>query len=64
MKECIICTDSIQQKDCIALTCAHIYHTYCVLNLIKKRIRKCPICRARITWTKDQLIRHNILYKE
>ena len=59
---CVICTDKIIQKNCIALACAHTYHTSCIKTLIKKRLRKCPQCRTRITWNKKQLERHEILY--
>ena len=61
VKTCIICTDKIKQKYCVALACAHIYHISCVKTLIKKRSRKCPQCRTRITWNKKQLERHETL---
>ena len=63
MGKCIICTDKIQKSNCVALECAHVYHTNCVQKLIKKRTRKCPICRIRIIWNKAQLDRHDKLFK-
>ena len=59
---CIICFDIIENKDITALSCGHLYHNTCVINLIKKRTRKCPICRTRITWNVKQLIKHEKLY--
>ena len=61
--ECLICTYDIKKKDIVVLECCHIYHSKCVVNLVKKRIRKCPICRTRIRWNVKQLNRHIELSK-
>jgi len=61
--DCIICTDEIKRKNLTALVCGHMYHTNCVIKLVKKRTRKCPICRNRITWTVPQLLKHKSLFK-
>ena len=45
-QECIICTDNIVEVDKVALQCCHMYHSECVKTLVKKRTRKCPICRT------------------
>lgn len=60
---CVICIDDIEKKDLTALTCGHMYHTKCVVELVKKRTRKCPLCRNRITWNISQLIKHENLFK-
>lgn len=49
MNECSICLEKINHPFC--LVCAHIFCGKCIITLIKKRWRKCPICRTRITWT-------------
>ena len=54
-KKCIICFDKIKIKDITSLVCGHLYHNHCVINLIRKRTRKCPICRTRITWNVKHL---------
>ena len=61
--ECIICLDKIEPNNLVALKCAHMFHTDCVIKLIEKRTRKCPICRERITYVKKQLIKHLELSK-
>lgn len=60
---CIICFDDINTKDLTALSCGHLYHIDCIIQLVKKRTRKCPLCRERITWTVPQLIKHKELFK-
>jgi hypothetical protein len=44
---CVICNESIQQEDqTFALTCAHLYHSSCILlHFIKNGRRECPLCR-------------------
>lgn len=64
VKECIICFDKIKKKDSVFLECSHKFHTNCVIQLVRKRTRKCPLCRTRIRWTVKQLIKHNNLFKE
>ena len=63
-KQCIICTDKIKKKNLVALSCCHIYHTTCVINLVRKRTRKCPLCRTKIIWNLKQLDRHIKLTNE
>ena len=63
-EECIICTDNIVEVDKVALQCCHLYHSECVKTLVKKRTRKCPICRTRITWNLEQINKHIKLSKE
>ena len=60
---CIICFDDINIKDLTALSCGHLFHIDCIIQLVKKRTRKCPLCRERITWTVPQLIKHKELFK-
>ena len=60
--ECIICTEEIDVKNLICLECCHIFHSNCVINLVKKRTRKCPLCRTKIRWNIPQIIRHDNLY--
>ena len=48
-RNCIICYDNIKQKEAVSLLCGHVYHTECVINLVRKRTRKRPLCRKRIT---------------
>ena len=61
--ECIICNEKINNKDIICLECCHIFHINCIIMLIKKRTRKCPLCRHKIRWTITQIIRHKNLIK-
>ena len=61
--ECFICYDDIELKDLVSLECGHLFHTNCIITLIRMRNRKCPLCRKRITWNVNQLIKHNNLYK-
>jgi hypothetical protein len=60
-KDCIICTDKIKKKNLVALTCCHIFHTSCVIKLVRKRTRKCPLCRTKIRWNVKQLEKHKNL---
>jgi hypothetical protein len=60
--KCIICIEDLIPKNLVALECGHIYHTKCVIILIRKRTRKCPLCRKRITWNVNQLKRHDNLF--
>jgi hypothetical protein len=53
--ECSICIEPIIPSERFALACGHIYHTTCVISLIEKRLRKCPICRTRVEWTVSQI---------
>ena len=61
--ECIICTENIEEEDKVALSCCHIYHTICIIELVKKRYRKCPLCRTRIEWNIPQFKKHINLSK-
>ena len=61
--ECVICNDKILIKDNVSLECAHTFHTRCVVQLIRKRLRKCPLCRYRISWNVKQLFIHEKLFK-
>ena len=56
-------SDKILIKDRVSLECAHMFHTKCVVQLIRKRLRKCPLCRHRISWNINQLFTHEKLYK-
>lgn len=60
---CVICTDNIKKKNLVALACCHIYHIDCVIELVRKRTRKCPLCRNRISWNISQLKKHKELFK-
>jgi hypothetical protein len=51
---CIICDG----KSDTALACAHMFCVSCVVELIRKRSRKCPICRTRITFDLPSIQRH------
>uniref|UniRef100_A0A6C0EPS1 RING-type domain-containing protein n=1 Tax=viral metagenome TaxID=1070528 RepID=A0A6C0EPS1_9ZZZZ len=51
--QCAICLNKIENV--LFLTCAHGFCRNCVIMLIKKRTRKCPICRTKITWTIPQI---------
>ena len=62
MKKCIICYEDINIENLVSLTCGHLFHTTCVITLVRKRLRKCPLCRKRITWNVKQLIKHNNLF--
>ena len=59
--ECVICLEDIKNDELVALKCAHMFHIDCVIMLIQKRTRKCPICRERITYIKKQLVKHKKL---
>ena len=56
--------DKIQKKNVVSLECGHMFHTNCIICLVKKRNRKCPLCRTRIRWHIKQLNRHNDLYED
>jgi hypothetical protein len=60
--ECCICNEKIEIEDKVGLECAHIYHTRCVIKLIQKRLRKCPLCRTKIRWNTKQLFTHEKLF--
>ena len=47
--DCVICLEKIKKP--LFLTCAHGFCLDCIVILIQKRYRKCPVCRTRITWT-------------
>mmetsp|Transcript_34924 Transcript_34924/g.45968 ORF Transcript_34924/g.45968 Transcript_34924/m.45968 type:complete len:93 (+) Transcript_34924:313-591(+) len=67
---CAICfTQELGEEPCVQLGCNHIYHTNCVLNLLKYKwsslkisfgYLSCPECKAPINkidnqWTADEL---------
>lgn len=52
-KDCIICTDKIKKKNLVTLPCCHIFHTTCVIKLVRKR--------TKIRWNVKQLERHKNL---
>lgn len=52
--DCKICGDDQMNKP-LYLPCAHGYCMSCVIMLIRKRTRKCPLCRHRITWNINQI---------
>ena len=64
MNNCIICLENIDDIDLVVLECCHRFHTECIISLVKKRNRKCPLCRNRIKWNVPQLIKHIDLTKE
>ena len=61
--ECRICLEEITNINLVSLICGHCFHINCVIKLVEKRIRKCPLCRTRITWHKKQLVRHKNMIK-
>lgn len=44
---CVICNESVQKDDqTFTLTCAHTYHSDCILlHFVKSTKRECPLCR-------------------
>ena len=58
---CVICTEIIEEKDKVALSCGHMFHTDCIIIMIKKRYRSCPLCTTKIIWTVPQFTRHKNL---
>ena len=60
--ECVICNEKIHEKDIVGLECAHFYHIKCVIELIRKRTRKCPLCRTKIRLNISQFLNHEKLY--
>ena len=60
--ECIICNEEINKRDTICLECGHLFHSQCIIQLVKKRTRKCPLCRNKIKWNVSQITRHYNLY--
>ena len=57
-KDCVICLENIRDNDDIVLECAHKYHTDCIITMVRKRYRKCPICRTKIRWDISKLKKH------
>ena len=57
--ECVICFDEINKKNIINLTCNHSFHKECIITLVRKRNRKCPLCRNRITWTVNSMLNND-----
>ena len=47
---CTICLKSFTFTTVVELDCGHVLHYKCLLNLLKSRTRKCPLCRAKIQW--------------
>ena len=60
--ECFICFEEIKKKDTVSLECGHLFHTDCIITLVRKRYRKCPLCRKRIIWNVKQFTKHKDLY--
>ena len=54
--ECVICFEKIESNNMIKLSCNHSYHKECIVTLLRKRNRKCPLCRNRITWTVNSIL--------
>ena len=53
--DCVICFEKIDSNNMIILRCNHSFHKECIITLVKKRNRKCPLCRNRITWTVNSM---------
>jgi len=62
-QDCVICFESVTKNDFIRLTCNHVFHKNCIIKLIEKRSRKCPLCRHRITWTVNSIKSNNYIKK-
>ena len=60
-KECVICLENIMDNHDVVLECAHKYHTDCIITMVRKRYRKCPICRTKIRWNIKQLLKHKYI---
>lgn len=54
---CLIC-DTQDTKELTALPCCHLFCSKCLINLIRVRNRKCPICRTKIVWNVPMLLNH------
>jgi hypothetical protein len=52
---CLLCDEGFTfvsaQGRLIHLRCRHLICVACVKNLLHFRLRKCPFCRERVTWT-------------
>lgn len=48
--ECAICTDPIQVRDSVNLTCSHVFHWTCIRQWrqVQAGRAQCPICRRRL----------------
>ena len=46
--ECSICLEPLTRTDVETLMCGHKFHNYCIDKLIKKKLRKCPLCNKDI----------------
>jgi hypothetical protein len=62
--ECVICFEDIDDNNMIKLKCKHSFHKDCIVTLLRKRNRKCPLCRNRITWTVNSILGNNYLPKK
>ena len=56
-----MCVEVVDENDVVSLYCGHTFHTSCIITLIKKRNRKCPLCRERIEWNINQFKKHHEL---
>ena len=61
--DCVICDKPIKGEEALSLECAHLFHIKCIITLIRKRWRRCPLCRHKICWNVNQIIRHKKLDK-
>lgn len=48
--KCAVCLEC-DDKQWLALVCGHVFCIDCIIMTIRKRYRKCPLCRTYITWT-------------
>ena len=62
--ECVICFEEISDNNMIKLSCNHSFHKNCIIELVKKRNRKCPLCRNKITWTINSIINNSFNRKK
>ena len=60
---CTICFDSLTAANVFELECGHVFHTHCLVKLIKSRNRKCPLCRHRIRLNIKQVEAEFLSYK-
>ena len=48
--DCSICMELLEQKECVLLSCSHVFHGHCIQSFERfslQRFRTCPICRAQ-----------------
>ncbi|MAE79348.1 MAG: hypothetical protein CL967_06265 [Euryarchaeota archaeon] len=47
---CPVCLETFTLTKVIEFECGHCVHEQCLVKMLQKRVRKCPLCRYKFKW--------------